>query len=361
MSPSLRIAQVSPLYESVPPQRYGGTERVVAYLSDALVAAGHDVTLFASGDSQTSARLEAICPRALRLAGCHDALAHHVRMLGRVYRQADRFDVIHCHTDYLGLPLAALAKTPTVVTLHGRLDLADLAPLYDELDDVPLVSISDAQRAPLPDANWRATVRHGLPIRDFPFSPRGSDALLFLGRISPEKRPDTAIRVAVRAGVRLRIAAKVDAVDQGYFTDVIRPLLSHPLIEFIGEVTDAEKRALLGDSRALLFPIDWPEPFGLVMIEALACGTPVIARPCGSVPEVVRHGVSGWIADGEDELVAAVAAAAGLDRRACRAEFERRFTADTMLRGYLDVYRSAIAGRRHGVPRSRRCPTNAYG
>jgi glycosyltransferase involved in cell wall biosynthesis len=340
---SLRIAQVAPLYESVPPVRYGGTERVVSYLTEALVAAGHDVTLFASGDSTTAARLESVCPRALRLGGCRDPLAHHVRMLGRVYERADRFDIIHCHTDYLGLPLASLASTPTVITLHGRLDLDDLLPLYEELRSVPLVSISDAQRAPLPNANWIATVRHGLPPGDFRFSPTGGDSLLFLGRISPEKRPDLAIRIATRAGVRLRIAAKVDAVDQAYFDEAIRPLLGNPLIEFLGEVGHDDKVRLLGESLALLFPIDWPEPFGLVMIEALACGTPVITRRCGSVPEVVRHGVSGWIADSEDALVDAVGRVASLDRAACRAEFESRFTVEAMLRRYLDVYRAAIA------------------
>jgi glycosyltransferase involved in cell wall biosynthesis len=351
IGPTYRIAQVAPLYESVPPQLYGGTERVVSHLTEALVDAGHDVTLFASGDSETAARLEAVCPKALRLdPGCHDPLAHHVRMLARVYRRADDFDLIHCHTDYLGLPLAHLVRAPTLVTLHGRLDLPELPAVYAELNDVPLVSISDAQRAPLPDANWAATVYHGLPARDFRFSPRGGDSLLFLGRMSPEKRPDIAIRVACRAGVRLRMAAKVDPTDEAYFDEVVRPLLDDPLVEYLGEVNDAEKCELLADSLALLFPIDWPEPFGLVMIEALACGTPVIARPCGSVPEVLRDGITGLVGNTEDDLVRAVERAASLDRRACRAEFEERFTVDVMLRGYLATYRALIEGPRECLP-----------
>jgi len=343
IGPRYRIAQVAPLYESVPPRLYGGTERVVSNLTEALVDAGHDVTLFASGDSETAATLDAVCPHALRLdPGRHDPLAHHVRMLARVYRRAGDFDLIHCHTDYLGLPLAHLVSTPTLLTLHGRLDLPELPAVYDELDQVPLVSISDAQRAPLAGANWIATVYHGLRPEQFRYAPRGGDRLLFLGRMSPEKRPDLAIRIACRAGVPLRMAAKVDRVDQAYFADVIRPLLADPLIEYVGEVDDVEKAALLADSLALLFPIDWPEPFGLVMIEALACGTPVVSRPRGSVPEVLRDGVTGLVADGEDELVRAVARVHELDRAACRAEFEARFTADAMLRGYLATYRAVI-------------------
>jgi len=343
IAPRYRIAQVAPLYESVPPRLYGGTERVVSNLTEALVDAGHEVTLFASGDSKTAARLEAVCPEALRLdPSCRDPLAHHVRMLGRVYRNAADFDLIHCHTDYLGLPLAHLVSTPTLVTLHGRLDLPELPAVYDELDQVPLVSISDAQRAPLAGANWIATVHHGIRAEPFHYSQRGGKSLLFLGRMSPEKRPDLAIRVACRAGVPLRMAAKVDRVDEPYFDDVIRPLLADPLIDYLGEVDDAGKVELLGDSLALLFPIDWPEPFGLVMIEALACGTPVISRPCGSVPEVLRHGVTGFVADTEDDLVRAVERVHELDRAACRAEFEERFTVDAMLRGYLATYRALI-------------------
>jgi glycosyltransferase involved in cell wall biosynthesis len=342
----LRIAQVAPLYEAVPPARYGGTERVVSYLTEELVGLGHDVTLFASADSTTSARLIAPVERALRLdRTCRDPLAHHVRMLSEVYRRAESFDIIHCHTDYLGLPLASRVATPTVLTLHGRLDMAELAPLYAAHRDVPLVSISDAQRQPLPDAGWMATIYHGLPMARFPFVAAQGEYLVFLGRISPEKQPDVAIRVALRAGRKLRIAAKIDAVDRDYFTHVVEPLLDHPLIEFLGEVTEADKPALLGGALALLFPIDWPEPFGLAMIESLACGTPVITRPCGSVPEVIRDGVTGCVASSEDELVEAVRRAATLDRAVCRAECERRFSATAMAANYLDAYRGILAGR----------------
>jgi glycosyltransferase involved in cell wall biosynthesis len=342
----LRIAQVAPLHESVPPRLYGGTERVVSYLTDALVRSGHDVTLFASGDSETAARLEAMCPTALRLdPSCQDSLAPHVRMLGAVYRRADAFDLIHCHTDYLGLPLARTVSTPTMLTLHGRLDIPELAPLYAEHREVPLVSISDAQRRPLPAANWIATVYHGLPDTLHHFAPEPGRDLLFLGRISPEKRPDMAIRVARRAGVRLRIAAKVDPADRDYFVEVVQPLLDDPNVEFLGEVGEADKSRLLAGALALLFPIDWPEPFGLVMIEALACGTPVISRPCGSVPEIVRHGVTGWVCESEDELAAAIGRTAELDRAACRADFEQRFTDRAMAQRYIEVYERITGAR----------------
>jgi len=336
----MRIAQVAPLYERVPPQLYGGTERVVSYLTEELVRLGHEVTLFASGDSLTQARLAACCPRALRLdPDCQDPLAPHVRMLGQVYQRAREFDVLHCHTDYLGLPLSRSTPTPTVLTLHGRLDIPDIAPLYREYPAVALVSISDAQRFPLPEVNWAATVHHGLPPDLYAFQPRPTSSLLFLGRISPEKRPDSAIRVACRAGVPLRIAAKVDKVDRAYFETTIRPLLDHPLIEFLGEVDERQKRVLLGEALALLFPIDWPEPFGLVMIEALACGTPVIARLRGSVPEVLREGTTGVLCETEDDMVEAVRRVATLERAACRREFEQRFTARVMAQQYLEVYR----------------------
>jgi glycosyltransferase involved in cell wall biosynthesis len=343
----MRIAQVSPLYERVPPLTYGGTERVVSYLTEELVRLGHDVTLFASGDSITRARLRPGCENALRLdERCADPLARHMRMLGQVYEQAHAYDIIHCHTDYLGLPLARFVDTPTVLTLHGRLDIPDLAPLYADYKDIPLVSISDAQRQPLPDASWAATVHHGLPPQLYRYSAEPQDYLLFVGRISHEKRPDTAIRVAQKAGMRLRIAAKVDAVDRAYFAEVVKPLLSDPRIEFIGEVDDRRKCELLGGARALLFPIDWPEPFGLVMIEALACGTPVIARPCGSVREVLRDGETAWICDGEDEMVEAVRRLDALDRARCRQEFEQRFTVTEMARSYLETYASIVGGRR---------------
>jgi glycosyltransferase involved in cell wall biosynthesis len=343
----MRIAQVAPLYERVPPLLYGGTERVVSYLTEELVRAGHEVTLFASGDSLTSARLRAQCPRALRLdPDCREPLARHIQMLGAVYDQADAFDIIHCHTDYLGLPLARIAPTPTMLTLHGRLDIPELGPLYAEYAEIPLVSISNAQRGPLPNAHWVATVYHGLPDDLYCFSATPEDYLLFLARISPEKRPDTAIRVARRAGMRLRIAAKIDAVDREYFQQVVRPLLDDPLIEFVGEVGEAHKNALLGGARALLFPIDWPEPFGLAMIEAFACGTPVIARRVGSVPEVVDHGATGWVCDSEDEMVDAVRRLDALDRLQCRRAFETRFSVSVMSRHYLEVYDAILAAHR---------------
>ena len=348
----MRIAQIAPLYERVPPVHYGGTERVVSYLTEELVRLGHDVTLFASGDSQTTARLRGFRERALRSdRSCVDPLAVHLHMLGEAYDQAGEFDVIHCHADYLCLPMARLVETPTVLTLHGRLDMPELAPLYRTFDDVPLVSISDAQRVPLPNANWVATVHHGLP-RSSARESAQEEYLLFLGRISPEKCPDVAIRVARAAGARLRIAAKVDPVDDAYFAEVIRPLLDDPQIEFIGEVSEDEKADLLARSSALLFPIDWPEPFGLVMIESLACGTPVIARRRGSVPEILEHGRTAWLAETEDEMVEAVHRIDELDRRECRAEFERRFTAERMALDYVRVYESILSNAQRGVPKT---------
>jgi glycosyltransferase involved in cell wall biosynthesis len=338
----MRIAQVAPLTERVPPQFYGGTERVVSYLTEELVRLGHEVTLFASGDSITRARLQAPCARALRLGpDCAIPLTHHLRMLGQVYQRAQEFDVIHCHTDYLGLPLTRFTATPTVITLHGRLDIPDLGPIYGEYSEVPLVSISDAQRIHLPQLNWATTIHHGLPPDLYTFEPRQGSSLLFLGRISPEKRPDTAIRVACRSGVPLRIAAKVDVVDREYFETIIQPLLDHPLIEFIGEVDEQQKRALLSDTLALVFPVDWPEPFGLTMIEALACGTPVIARPRGAVAEVLRDGVTGLLCETEDEMVEAVGRVATLERATCRQEFEQRFTTRIMTQRYLQVYQES--------------------
>jgi glycosyltransferase involved in cell wall biosynthesis len=343
----MRIAQVAPLYERVPPVLYGGTERVVSYLTEELVRSGHEVTLFASGDSLTSARLEAACPQALRLdANCQDPLALHIYMLGEVYRRAHEFDVIHCHTTYLGLPLTSFTATPTVLTHHGRLDVRELRPVFHAYPGVHHVSISDDQRRPLSGLNWTKTVYHGLPLELYPFAPqsRGHDPfLLFLGRISPEKRPDSAIRIACRAGLPLRIAAKVDRVDSAYFETTIRPLLDHPLVEFIGEVDEAQKCALLGDALALLFPIDWPEPFGLVMIEALACGTPVIARRRGSVPEVVRDGVTGFVCETDEEMVTAVQKTALLERAACRHAFVERFSVQRMTRDYVAVYEECLA------------------
>ena len=340
----MRIAQVAPLAESVPPKRYGGTERVVSWLTEELVAQGHQVTLFASADSVTSAELVACAPQGLRLAGFRDFIASHIVMLDQVWRRADDFDIIHFHTDLLQFATFQELSHKCITTLHGRLDLPDFMPVFDAFPQMPLVSISRTQRTPLtPFVNWLANIHHGLPPRLCPYSPLGGDYLAFLGRISPEKRPDRAIENATRAGVPLRIAAKVDKVDQPYFEDVIRPLLDDPLIDFIGEIGDAEKPDFLGNALALLFPIDWPEPFGLVVIEAMATGTPVIAWPCGSVPEVVAHGVSGLIVDSIEEAVRAVETARRLGRTAVRAHFESRFTAARMARDYLGAYHRLFA------------------
>jgi glycosyltransferase involved in cell wall biosynthesis len=339
----MRIAQVAPLYEAVPPKLYGGTERVVALLTEELVRRGHEVTLFASGDSVTSARLAAVTERALRLdAASRDLLAADtIRELDLVFGNARDFDVIHCHVDYLAFPFSGLVATPTLHTVHGRLDLPHLTPIYRQFKHVPLVSISEAQRAPLADVGvtWIGTVHHGLAPDRFTFSATPGDYLAFLGRLSPEKQPDLAIEVAKQTGLPLRIAAKVDAADRDYYERVVAPLLDHPLIEFVGEIGDADKSAFLGGARALLFPIDWPEPFGLVMLEAMACGTPVIARPRGSVPEIVRPGVSGFIGESTAELVAAVSRVDTIDRAECRRDFERRFVVTRMVDDYEALYR----------------------
>jgi glycosyltransferase involved in cell wall biosynthesis len=343
----MKIAQVAPLYERVPPLYYGGTERVVSYLTEALVELGHEVTLFASGDSLTRAKLVSPCAKALRLdAECVDRIAYHVLQLEQIFQQDRRFDIVHFHTDYFHYPFSRRRNLAHVTTLHGRLDLSDLAPLYREFDDVPVVSISDSQRAPLPSIGWVGTVYHGLPRGLYqPRSDRG-DYLVFLGRISPEKRPDRAIEIAKRAGMRLKIAAKVDAVDRCYMKEQIRPLLDDPLVEFIGEIGDADKEELLRNAYALLFPIDWPEPFGLVMIEAMACGTPTVAFRRGSVPEIIDDGVSGYSVDTIDEAVQALRNVRGLDRSACRKKFEERFSAERMAQDYVDVYNSVIEARR---------------
>jgi glycosyltransferase involved in cell wall biosynthesis len=345
----MRIAQVAPLYERVPPRLYGGTERVVAYLTEALVRRGHEVTLFASGDSVTGARLVSPVERALRLdADATDPLAPHVIELSEVFERAGEFDLVHCHVDYLAFPFARLVPVPTLHTMHGRLDLPSLVPVFRRFHDVPLVSISDAQRRPLvrlPLA-WMGTVHHGLPLDRFPYSPRGGRYLAFLGRISREKRPDFAIEVAKRVGLPLKIAAKVDPTDRAYFEAEIQPRLDHPLVEFVGEIGDDAKAAFLGEALALLFPIDWPEPFGLVMIEALACGTPVIARPAGSVPEVVMTGRTGFVADTLDELVEAVKRVDTLDRAACRRHVEEHFTVERMADRYEAIYRRLVTRSR---------------
>jgi glycosyltransferase involved in cell wall biosynthesis len=335
----MRIAQVAPLHEACPPRFYGGTERVVSYLTEELVRSGHEVTLFASGDSDTMARLEPICARALRLdPTVLDPLIYHMIMFNRVAAQAAQFDVIHFHTDYLHLASVAARACPMVTTLHGRLDLPDLPAIYTEFPDLPLVSISNSQRRPLPRAHWRATVPHGLPGDLYSLGTGAGGYLAFIGRISPEKRLDRAIEIAHRVGLPLKIAAKVDKVDRDYFEAVIDPLLHGPGIEFLGEISDSDKGEFLGDAAALLFPIDWPEPFGLAMIEAMANGTPVVAFRCGAVSEVVEDGVTGLVVDSVDAAVAAVPRALEFSRRRIRREFERRFSAERMALDYLAVY-----------------------
>ena len=343
----MRIAQVAPLYESVPPKYYGGTERIVSYLTEELVRQGHDVTLFASGDSVTAARLVPACPSSLRLdRTCEDQLAHHVLMLEHVAQRAAEFDVLHFHVDYLHFPFSRRQPTPHVTTLHGRLDMPDLVPLHREFDGVPLVSISVAQREPLAWANWRATVYHGLPPDLYRFRDAPGTYLAFLGRISPEKRVDRAIEIAKRVRMPLRIAAKVDAVDQAYFEREIEPLLEDPLVEYLGEINDTEKDEFLGHAHVLLFPIDWPEPFGLVMIESLACGTPVIAYRHGSVPEVLADTRAGFVVEELDEAVDAVRRIPSVSRRRCRDLFEERFTVARMAHDYVGVYERLIGERR---------------
>ncbi|GIX28152.1 MAG: glycosyl transferase [Burkholderiales bacterium] len=341
----MRIAQIAPLIESVPPRLYGGTERVVHYLTEELVRQGHDVTLFASGDSATSARLVACVPEALRLnPRVKEPLPYMVLQLEQVRQHAREFDVLHFHTDFIHFPIFRDIAYRTVTTLHGRLDLPDIHPVYREFCDMPLVSISHHQRLPMPPVHWAGTVYHGLPrdVCRFNPVPKG-DYLAFLGRISPEKRPDRAIEIARRAGVRLMIAAKVDKVDETYFQERIKPLLADPQVEFIGEIDEAQKSEFLGNALGLLFPIDWPEPFGLVMIEAMSCGTPVIAWRCGSVPEVVEPGVTGFIVESIEAAVDAVRRVYMLDRTVVRRRFEERFSAERMAHDYLSVYRALAA------------------
>jgi glycosyltransferase involved in cell wall biosynthesis len=339
----MRIAQVAPLSESVPPRLYGGTERVVSWLTEKLVQLGHDVTLFASGDSVTNAKLIPVCKQALRLdSTCIDPLAHHVLMIEDVFRRAADFDLIHFHVDYLHFSLSKRAAVPALTTLHGRLDLPDLVPLFKGFRDQPVVSISDRQRKPLPWLNWVGTVPHGLPPGSLTLHESEGNYLAFLGRIAPEKGVDQAIEISRRAGIPLKIAAKVDRADQDYFARKIEPLLASPLIDFIGEIGNSEKDEFLGNAKALLFPIQWPEPFGLVMIEAMACGTPVIAYPFGSVPEVIRDGVSGYLVAGIDEAVCAIGQLWNLDRRIVRKHFELNFTDDRMANNYLSIYKKLM-------------------
>lgn len=335
----MKIAQVAPLYESVPPKGYGGTERVVSWLTEELVRLGHEVTLFASGDSMTTAELVPCSPESLRLStDCVDQMAHHFVLLEKVLQRKDEFDVIHFHTDYLHFPVSSRENYVHVTTLHGRLDLPDLVPLYGIFPDVPVISISDAQREPLPYLNWQGTVHHGFTPQSYSLYRKPGKYLAFLGRTSPEKGLDRAIEIARQAGMPLKIAAKIDKVDQEYFDTCIRPLLDSPDIEFLGEIGYPEKNQFLGEASALLFPIAWPEPFGIVMIEAMACGTPVIAYPFGSVPEVVEDGVSGSIVTDLQSAVDSVHNVDKLDRKKVRKHFEQHFTAARMAQDYLHIY-----------------------
>ena len=346
----MKIAQVAPLTEAVPPKFYGGTERVVSYLTDALVELGHQVTLFASGDSITKAELAAIWPRALRLdPSVKDYFAPVFMELETVARRAREFDVIHAHLDYFGYPLLRRLGVPSVTTLHGRLDLPELQPLYGLYGDMPVVSISNSQRGPLPQANYVATILHGLPADLLQKGPGQGGYLAFLGRISPEKAPDAAIRIAAKAGMKIKIAAKVDRVDEVYYKTTVEPLLGQGDIEFVGEIAEHQKTEFLGNAAALVFPIAWREPFGLVMIEAMACGTPVIAFNNGSVPEVLEDGVTGFIVENEQQAVEAAAKIGSLDRDRIRAEFDRRFTAHHMAQNYLNLYARLAEAQRAGT------------
>lgn len=347
----MRIAQIAPLYESVPPKLYGGTERVVSYLTEELVRQGHDVTLYASGDSVTEARLVSVRPTAMRLDQSRpDHLLYHMLLLERVFGEAEEFDVLHFHVDYLHFPLSRRNSQPNLTTLHGRLDLPDLVPLYREFPEVPLVSISDAQRKPLPWVNWQGTVYHALPPDLYQYHPQPGQYLAFLGRVSPEKGLDQAVEIAKRAGIELQIAAKVDPVDEEYFHQAIEPLLDHPLVRFIGEISDAEKDGFLGNALALLMPIHWEEPFGLVAIEAMACGTPVIAYGRGSIPEIIDDGDSGIIVGGMDEAVEGLKGIRLLSREQCRRTFERRFTVSRMADDYVAIYHRLLEGRASAKP-----------
>ena len=366
----MRIAQIAPLWESVPPKLYGGTERVVSYITEELVRQGHDVTLFASGDSQTMARLWAACPHSFRLErGLVNRDAPLLLMQEQALGiEAARFDVIHSHLDFLSFPLSRRCRTPVLTTLHGRLDLPELVSIFREYADMPVVSISEAQRIPLPHANWQGTVYHGLPDL-YPFHPNAGSYLAYLGRICPEKRPDHAIEIAKRAGIPLRMAAKVDPLDRTYFETQIAPLLDHPLVEYMGEITDAEKRDFLGNAAAVLCPYDWPEPFGIVLIEALACGTPVLAYRRGSIPEIIEDGVTGFICENLEEMVTAIDRLPLIRREQCRNSFEVRFTVKRMVHDYLALYERMAAavrpmvhvnGRSSTRPDHRRTPVTEH-
>ena len=342
----MHIAQIAPLTEAIPPKLYGGTERVVSWLTEELIGLGHDVTLFASGDSVTSAKLEAIWPRALRLDGSvRDPNALHMAMLERVCRNAGDFDILHCHLDYYPFSLLSRQPTPFVSTLHGRLDLPEHQPVFDTFASVPVVSISNAQQRPLPQANWVRTVLHGLPERLLTPKPVKPSYFAFLGRIAPEKRVDRAIRIAEHCGVPLKIAAKIDRADREYYEEQIEPMMrGSKVVEYIGEINDTEKAEFLSGAIALLVPIDWPEPFGLVMIEAMACGTPVIVYNRGSAPEIIEEGLTGFVVEDDEGAIGAVDRLGQLSRTRIRKRFEERFTARRMAQDYLSVYRSLAAG-----------------
>ena len=346
----MKIAQIAPLIESVPPRLYGGTERIVSYLTEELVGLGHDVTLFASGDSITSAELVPCCSRALRLdPTVLDTIPHFMLMIDKVRQRAEEFDVLHFHIDLFHFPLFRTMAARTLTTLHGRQDLGDLKPFYSRFGEMPLVSISNDQRKPLPHANFVATIHHGIPPDLLRPSFGQGSYLAFLGRISPEKRPDRAIRIARAAGIPLKIAAKVDKVDEDYFRNDILPLIDGPGVEFIGEINEHEKTKFLGEASALIFPVDWPEPFGLVMIEAMACGTPVLAFRCGSIPEVIEDGVTGKVVDSEEGALAALPEILSYNRRAVRKRFEERFTTTRMAKDYVSVYRRLLKTRTAGA------------
>lgn len=338
----MKIAQIAPLYEAVPPNLYGGTERVVAYLTEELVRQGHDITLFASGDSVTKAKLVPVCPHSLRMYNPVDPLAYHILQLQEVFERVDEFDVLHFHTDYLHFPFSYNNNITTITTLHGRVDIDDLRPIYKKFTGMPVVSISDAQREPLPTANWIGTVYHGLPLDLYKKGDGKGDYVTFVGRISPEKRADRAIEIARRANIKIKIAAKVDKADQLYFEKEIEHLFKLPHVEYLGEIGESEKTELLQNAVALLFPIAWREPFGMVTIEALACGVPVIAYNHGSVPEIVTHGKTGFIVNDIDEAVAALENIHQISRDECRRDFENRFSVGVMANNYLRLYENLL-------------------
>lgn len=352
----LRIAQIAPLVESVPPKFYGGTERVVSYLTEALLKLGHEVTLFASGDSITNARLVSVTPTSLRFSNCVDQMAGSVLQLQEVMDRAHEFDLLHFHTDYSHFPVTRFCHTKILTTLHGRLDIPELKPLYKKFNDAPVVSISDSQRRPLPMANWIDTVYHGVPAELYEYGKGEGDYVVFLGRFSPEKRADRAIEIARRANIKIKVAAKVDKADERYFEKEIRHLLDQPHVEYLQEVGEAEKGPLLANAKALLFPIDWPEPFGMVLIEAMACGTPIIAYNHGSVPEIVEHGKTGFIVNSIEKAAEALQHIHLIDRSICRATFEKKFSDLVMAENYVRLYERAL----HKQPERKLFLTPAY-